>query len=359
MAEEKKQSAPPDEISLKELILKLQAGYWYLRSKWLIILIAGIIGGILGLAYSLYKKPVYVAKLTFAVEEKSSGNSLGAYAGLANQFGINLGNSGGGVFSEDNMVILMKSRLMVTKALLSGIKVNGKQESLADYYIGFNHLRDAWKKSSKLTDNVFFPVNVNPDSLSFIQDSLMGNFCNQITKNYLSIDKVDKNAGIIGITCKCPDELFAQHFTDALVKNVSLFYIQTKTKRAAANVDILQNRLDSVRRAYSGALYSTAINADQNVDPIRAIVAVPRIKNQFNAQILAAEYAELTKNLEIAKMTLLQETPLVQVIDRPILPLLKIKSSKLGGMITGALIFFFLGIIIFVLKYLFANILDE
>lgn len=339
MAEEKKQSVASDEISLKELILKLQEWFRYLRSKWLIILVAGIVGGALGLVYAIVKKPVYIATLTFALEEKSSGNSLGAYAGIASQFGFNIGNNGGGVFSEDNMMILMKSRRMITQALLSEINVNGKPESLADYYIHFNHLREAWKKSEKVPDNISFPVNVNPNSLSFIQDSLMGDFCDRINKKYLSIDKIDKNASIIGVTCKSHNELFAKYFTDALVNNVSKFYVQTKTSRAAANVDLLQSRLDSVKRAYTGALYSAAASTDQNMDPVLAIATVPRIRNQSNAQILGAEYAELAKNLEIAKMTLLQETPLVQIIDEPILPLGELRISKLKGIIYGVIVF--------------------
>ena len=359
MTEEKKQPASPDEITLKELILKIQGGYRYLRSKWLILLIAGIIGGALGLGYAMIKKPVYIATLTFALEEKSQGNSMGSYAGLASQFGINLGNTGGGVFSEDNMMILMKSRRMITQTLLSEINVNGKPESLADYYIHFNHLREAWKKSSKVPDNISFPVNANPDSLSFVQDSLMGNFCDRITKKYLSIDKIDKNASIIGVTCKSPDELFARYFTDALVSNVSKFYVQTKTSRATVNVDLLQSRLDSVKRAYTGALYSTAASTDQNMDPVRAIVNVPRIRNQSNAQILGAEYAELAKNVEIAKMTLLQETPLVQVIDRPVLPLKKERLGKLKGIILGGGLLGFLTIVILMSQNILKRLLMD
>lgn len=358
MAEEKKQTVSSDEISLKELILKIQGGYRYLRSKWLILLVAGIIGGTLGLIYAVIKKPVYIATLTFALEEKSQGNSLGSYAGLASQFGINLGNTGGGVFSEDNMMILMKSRRMITQTLLSEINIKGKPESLADYYIHFNHLREAWKKSAKVPDNISFPVNANPDSLSFVQDSLMGNFCDQITKKYLSIDKIDKNASIIGVTCKSPNELFAKYFTDALVSNVSKFYVQTKTSRATANVDILQSRLDSVKRAYTGALYSTAASTDQNMDPVRAIVNVPRIKNQSNAQILGAEYAELAKNLEIAKMTLLQETPLVQVIDRPVLPLKKERLGKLKGVIFGGVLAGFIMLLCLIFRKIYLGILS-
>ncbi|TAN00288.1 MAG: lipopolysaccharide biosynthesis protein [Chitinophagaceae bacterium] len=343
MAEEKKQAVPSDEISLKELILKLQEWIRYLRSKWLIILIAGIIGGGLGLLYSMLKKPQYVATLTFALEEKSQGSQLGAYAGLASQFGINLGSGGtGGAFSGDNIMDLMKSRLMVTKALSDGININGKKESLADYYIVFNHFMDQSQKSDKDPQSISFPVNFNPDSLTYQQDSMIGKFYDRIVKYNLVVDKINKNSSIIAVTGKFPDQLFSKVFTEALVKNVSVFYVQTKTKRAVANVNILQNRLDSVRQRFNAALYGTAVATDANINPIMAVAGVARMKNQTNAQIMGAEYGELVKNLEIAKLALLQETPLIQVIDTPILPLKMQKLSKLKGIAYGVLIGFVL-----------------
>lgn len=348
-----------DEISLKELVLKLKEWVCYLRSKWVIILIAGIIGGALGLAYSIYKKPMYTATLTFAMEERGSGSSLGGYAGLASQFGIDLGGGGAsGVFSGDNIMELMKSRLMVTKTLLSGISINGKEESLADYYIDFNHLREGWGKYPKLSGGIYFPVDISPDSLSFIQDSLMGNLITQIVKSNLNIDKVEKNVSIIGVSCKSPNELFAKYFTENLVRNVSGFYIQTKTGRATANLEIIQNRLDSVRRAYNGALYGTAVSTDQNLNPVRAVVSVSRIRNQAEAQILGTEYAELVKNVEIAKMTLLQETPLIQVIDRPILPLRKEHLGKFRGILLGGLFAGFIALLYPILSKVYLGIMQ-
>src|SRR5690554_5701975 len=82
-----------DEISLKELILKLQDWWRYLLSKWLIILIVGLLGGALGLLYSIYKKPTYVATLTFVLEEESKGG-LGNLGGLAAMAGISVGGGG-------------------------------------------------------------------------------------------------------------------------------------------------------------------------------------------------------------------------------------------------------------------------
>lgn len=357
MAEEKKQVVPEGDISIKQVILRLQEWYHYLRHRWLIIIIAGIIGGAIGLIYAMVKKPIYTATLTFALEEKTSGNSLGAYTGLASQFGINLGNGGEGVFTGDNIIELIKSRRMITKAMLSSIRVDGREQSLADYYITFNHLRDNWRKSDNSLADFYFRKNRDSDSLSYKQDSLMGDFYTHLLRNNLTVDKLNKASSIIIISCKSTNQLFAKYFTDSLIQKVATFYTQTKTKRSAINVDILQNRLDSVRIAYNKALYGTAMSIDQNLNSVRAVVNVPSVRNQTEAQILGTEYAELTKNLEIAKMALLQATPLIQIIDRPILPLEKAKVGKLKGLITGAIIFGCLAILLLTLNLLYKRIM--
>jgi len=46
---------------------------------------------------------------------------------------------------------------------------------------------------------------------------------------------------------------------------------------------------------------------------------------------------ELVKQTELAKVTLRKETPLIQIIDRPILPLAKEKFGKVKGIVGGAL----------------------
>jgi uncharacterized protein involved in exopolysaccharide biosynthesis len=109
-----------DEISLKELILKILEWWRFLLSKWVVILIAGIIGGVLGLTYAFLKKPIYKAELSFALQDEKSGGSLGSAMGLASQFGIDLGSGGaGGEFSGDNLLELMKSRSMVEKGIIN------------------------------------------------------------------------------------------------------------------------------------------------------------------------------------------------------------------------------------------------
>jgi Chain length determinant protein len=345
-------------ISLKEFIVNFRDGCKYLFSKWKLLLIAAVIGGSIGLIYSLIKKPVYTATVTFALEDQSGGGTLSSYAGIASQFGINLGATSSGAFSGDNIMQLMQSRLMITKALLSPVEIDGKTESLADYYIAFKHFRKLWANNYDLY-NITFPSDADINSLTFIQDSIIGVFYNRIFKENLTVDKVDKDLDIYEVDCKSKNELFAKYFADNLVKNTTDFYITTTTEQASDNVNILQDRLDSVRKAYSAALYGTADETDQNLNPSRSVVAVPQLQGQTNVEILAAELGELTKNLEIAKLTLLQQTPLIQVIDTPILPLQMNKIGKLMGLFIGGFLAIFIISISLLLTRLLKNILSK
>ena len=94
-----------DEISLKELILKIIEWKNYLLSKWKMILFYGLAGGLLGFIYASLTNKIYVAELSYALEEKSS--SMSSYAGIASQFGLDLGKGEGGAFSGDNIPELM------------------------------------------------------------------------------------------------------------------------------------------------------------------------------------------------------------------------------------------------------------
>ena len=91
-----------EDISLFEIIAKINFYWKYLISKWVLILVFGLTGGVLGLVASLLSKPTYTAHLSFALVEKSSGGGL---ADLASSFGFG-GLSGGtnGAFSGDNLL---------------------------------------------------------------------------------------------------------------------------------------------------------------------------------------------------------------------------------------------------------------
>lgn len=352
-----------DTASIKRLVEQVKGWRNYFQSKWKVVLLAGIIGAGLGIVYSLFKKPVYKAELSFALQDEKSGGGGGLTnaLGLASQFGIDLGGVGGagGEFSGDNLLELMRSRSMVEKALLTTIKINGKNETLADFYIDFSKLREAWENKPDLA-NIHFLPGADRSKFTLTQDSVLGIFHKSLINNNLSVGKLDKKLSIISLKVNSINELFSKNFAEALASVVSDFYIQTKTKKSAKNVAVLQRQTDSVRRELNAAISGVAssIDAAPNPNPSMQTLRVGSQRRQVDVTANTAILGELVKNLEISKMSLLQETPLIQVIDKPILPLEKDRVSKLKGLVVGAVLAGFLTVLFLTIKRITKLILE-
>lgn len=356
---ENKVDAPTDsdEISLKELIMKLREWKKYLFSKWLIIMICGFIGGGLGFAYSYYKKPVYTATTTFVLEDEKSGGGLSGLAGLASIAGVDLGGSGGGIFQGDNILQLYQSRTMLEKTLLTEIEVNGEKQLLVDRYINFTHLKKKWKENPELSNLQFSDDRTKNGSQVLkpnrLRDSVLGVIVLELNKTYLSVVKPDKKLSTIQVNVRANDEVFAKAFNNELVKNVNEFYVATKTKKTLQNVEILQHKTDSVRSVMNGAIYSAASVSDAtpNLNPTRQVQRVaPMQKSQFSAETNKTILAEMVKNLEMTKMALLKETPLIQVVDQPVYPLQVERLGKFKAAVIGVALMIFLSMLFFTIK---------
>jgi hypothetical protein len=344
------------EISVADLIDKIKSGFKYIKSKWILILIVSIIGALLGLCYSILKKPAYTAVSTFVLEDAKGGGGLGQYAGLASLAGLNIGGDegGGGIFEGDNILELYKSRSMIEKALLSAASFNGKKQLLIERYIDYNKLRNKWREDDQI-NNINF--NGNPDDFNRKQDSIISDLVDIIDKKILNVTKPDKKLSIIRVEVTTKDELFSKYFNEKLVQTVNDFYVQTKTKKTSLNVQILQHQADSVRMILNSSLngVASANDAAPNANPLMSTLRVTSQKRQIDVQANTAIYGEIVKNLELAKISFRQDMPLIQVIDKPVLPLSLNKISKLMGIIIGLI----LGVFICISGLIVKKIISE
>lgn len=331
-------------FTLKDFILTIKDWFTYLLSKWIIILIVGLAGGALGLMYSLMQKPVYTASLSFALEDQPHTGGLSSALGLASQFGFDLGGGGGSLFANLNLIEFFKSRNIIEQTLLNPVNINGKSISYAEMFIENAEWRKNWNKKAQL-QGLQLPPNADRQQFTRTQDSVMGSIYLLLTKNNLRVYQKDRKVDIITIEMQSTSELFAKSFIEALVKQVSDFYISTKSKKARINMSILENQTDSIRKELNNAISGVAAANDNTfgLNPALNIQKVPSSKRQVDIQTNLAILAELVKQTEIARVTVRNETPLIQIIDKPILPLQKEKLGKLIGMIIGG---FFAGIVI-------------
>jgi hypothetical protein len=340
-----------DEISLKELIQKVKEWFAYFLFQWKKIVLAGVAGATLGLTYSFIKKPVYNASLSFALDSNNPSGGLGGALGLASSLGFDLGVSGGGIFEGSNLTELFKSRKMVEKTLLMPIRFNDKTISLAEMYIQNEQWRDKWNKKPKLKDIQFLP-NPNRKYFTRVHDSIFGEIYDDLSKYELEVGQKDKKVDIISIEVSSTNELFAKYFTEALAKQVGAFYIETKSKKARINMAVLEKQTDSIRGELNNAIAGVAVANDNTfgLNPSLNVRRVPSARRQVDVQANTAILTELVKQTELAKVTLRKETPLIQIIDKPILPLKNDRVGKLKGLVLGGVLFGFLTALFLTLK---------
>ena len=350
---DEQQQIDNDEISLKELIQKIQEWIAYLKTQWILIIGIAALGGIIGFVYASFQKPNYLATTTFVLEE-DKGGGMGGAMGLASSFGFDLGGGGGGLFTSSNIIELMKSRLVVEKTLLNPVNVAGKEISLADYYIQINELKEGWAKKTALA-NINFPVNADRTKFSLEQDSILQTISAGLTKNNLVIAQKDKKVSIISLTVKTESELFSKLFCEQLLKETSDFYIETKSKKSRLNVDILQHQADSIRAELNSAITGVATASDNvyNLNPALNVKRTPSARRQIDVQANTSMLTQLVAQLELSKVSLRKETPLVQLIDRPILPLEKDKVSRLKSLVLGGFLAGFLTVLYLVFVQLY------
>ena len=124
-----------DEITLKDIILKVQQWYRLLLGKWKLLLLAGVLGAAIGLVSALLKTTTYKAELVFVTAEGDEGG-MGKLASLGSQFGLNLGGGSSSAFGGENLLELMKSRRLVEQTLFDSMtNEQGKRVRLLERYL--------------------------------------------------------------------------------------------------------------------------------------------------------------------------------------------------------------------------------
>lgn len=330
MQQEKEYPYEP-EFSLKKLFNdRLEDVKYVLQYKKSLALVI-IAGALAGAFIAWRKRPTYTARLTFVIDDSKSG-SLSGLSSLAGQFGFNLDGmtSGNGVLAGDNVQELLKSTKLIKATLLSPYDA---QQTLADKYVTTYKLDNAWASFSPDGKMVKFPANGANNSR--LQDSLLHEITILILGNgQFGIGKTDKKLAFFEVNATMKDEKLAQLFCTRMIKQATDFYISTKTQRLRTSVNRLQHRADSIGVILNKRTYSLSAANQSLLDLNPAYTSSPNANievKQRDKIVLTTVFSETVKNLEASKAMLAQETPTVQIVDEPELPL---KKNKLKYTVT-------------------------
>ena len=339
-----------EEMQLKDILIKLSEYKLYLLKKKSSIISASMLFLIIGLLYELSSDVNYNAELTFVVESDQSGGSLGAMSGIASQFGFDIGSgSANSTFSQQNILELLKSRGVVVAALMQNGVINGKTDLLIEHYLRINQYKEDWDDIP-----IYFTFH---GELTQTNDSVSGDIWRTICVDKLLIELQSDDANIINLSYSSLSDEFAKQFVESLIKQMSKMYVEHQTAQASNTLDFLQDRADSVFVELEIAEEEFAKVKDVNQRIVKATGRLKELQLMRNVEVLGTMYLEIVKNLELSKITLLNNTPIINIIDRPILPLEQSANSKILLSFLGAFLGGFLSISFFVFKKLFKDTL--
>lgn len=328
------------EIEIRDIIITLKEIKQELISRSFKIGLFVFLFSLTAVLINSFQDSRYKAELSFVVEDKQKSTPLSSVSGLASQFGFDFFSSSNSTFSQANIMELLKSRGVISKTLLR----SNNNNLFIQNYISMYNLDSDWKNNKDLEGITF------KNQIDIKHDSIITMIWEKIIEDDISVEIKNDETDIIYLSFKSKEEKFAKLFSENLINEMSSMYIEYQTKQSTNTIDFLQNRADSVFNELEKAEEEFARIKDINQRIIKASGRLKELQLMRSVEVLSTMYLELVKNIEISKLTLLNQTPIIQVIDRPTLPLEDTKLSTFLVFFISFVLSFLISVFYFVFR---------
>ena len=308
-------SLPNNTVALTDIIASAKNFIQFMQSKIKLLGLLIVLGGLLGLVYYFITSPKYQATATFIVEEKSSGSGL---AGMAGQLGFDISSLTGGnagLFDGDNILEIIKSRNIIESVLLSKVDIadSANNKTLADLYYETSGLKNKLEGKSNELANLNFSSIKTGAAHTILQDSVLYMMIEKINKDNLNVQRTNKKGSIISINTVSSSPQFSKLFSERLLNETSEMYIKIKVGNLSSNITRLQNKADSLQALLNRTSYQSAALNTFDANEAYKSSAVPEEMSQRDKLVLNTLYAEVVKNVEILRISLINQKPIIQI----------------------------------------------
>ena len=321
-----------DEITLKDIILKLREWFALVRPNLFGIIAFSLTIGILSALYAKYiARPTYYASYELFFEEGSGGMSSAMR--LASNFGFSLGGAAG--TSSIAVQEHLTSRQNISKALMADLG-GGR---LMDRYFEYQLEEDA-DFAAVYRDSLGMPQR--------FKDSLITYATLALNEQNLSL-VLDEVTGMLRFSVNGADESFVYDLSHELIANTEEAFIDSKREKGKATVAAFQSKVDSLETDIDANLRRLGRYDDQYNALVSSVDKMKRMRLTIDLERTKVAYGEYVKGLEMSKTELMNLEPPFQYFDAPTYPLNKEKGSAakagiFGSVITGFLLaLFFIG----------------
>ena len=308
--ENKINSRADDDISLKEIILKIREWWGIVWSRRLNIVSLSLICGLTVALYTKFLiKPTYTASYQLFFQEESAG--LSGAMRLASSFGLG-GIGGGSTSSSKTVKKFITSRNNIAHAMTAVLE-NGR---LIDRYYTVR-----MKEDEEFVEE--FTANFGTNQR--YTDSTLTELHQALHINVLSAF-FNEEDGTLAFDVSSAQESFAFDLANILVKNTEEQFKNWKREKSISAVEAFQGKVDSLKTSIDYALMQLGKYEDQNNSLVSSVDKMRGIR--------------LTIDLSKAELMNL-EAPF-KYFEEPTYPLLKEKKSASKAGVLGSVTAFFL-----------------
>lgn len=356
---EEKESTYNDEISLRDLILKIRSFIWEVIRYWYIPAVCIL----LALAYQGYQyikfEPIYPASITFSVDEDEGGSSSGL-TGILGQFG--LGSVRPSRYNLDKILALSKSRRVIEYSLFGKNIIDGKDDFLANHLIreyNLNHPAQADAGSG------FYFTHDSLAAFNRQENEMLLSLFNFIIgppddpKKALITADYNEDTNIMSMDVSTTSEELSIALANRMFESLSGYYVNKAIEKQINTLSVITAKKDSVLAVLKSAEYQLAYFKDSHRGLLMRTDQVSELRLQREITALSAMYAEVLKNTEVADFSLRNKMPFIQIIDAPLSPIQPTKLSLLRKLIIGILIGGIIGSVLVLGRKVFMDIMAD
>ena len=338
-----------DEITLKELILKLIEFWQEIKKEFLWIGIAGVLGGGLFFLKASLEETKYTGTLSFMISEEAENKQVALSSDLLGLGVID--------YNLDKISALVKSSRIMHRALTRIVDIDGQQDFLANHVIDIYELGDKWNREKSnnlnadllLTDFRFksdtWPLFDQRElrALTQIQDQIIGNQLKGI-KGFLSVS-YDEATEVFVLKASSLNSNLTTQLSTTVYDELSAFYVERTVGRPAAAFREAKILVDSLSLQLSQAERSLVNAEDRTLGLIGRSAQLNIADLSRRVKDIDRRYQQALVTKESLEAIINRQTPDFLMIDRTYIPLesgsSKIKQLLLGGFLFGFLMILF------------------
>lgn len=321
--------------------------FWLIlkRERWIIIGITTLFT-IAGGFYAFSLKEEFKSEGKLLPEIQSKGSSIGQFAGLAALAGVDLGgvnSTGSDAIRPDLYPDVLKSTPFFLRLFQEKIKdKNNKELIFQDYY--FREILNG--KVNKEDQILRFPKSPNYIALNKQTEDNIANLKTRIVGTY------DKKNGVIVVSVKMPDPVVAANVAHFTMNYLTDYIIAYRTEKEKHDLDFLAGQLAAAKGKYFNIQSKKANYTDQMPSTALRLQSADLQRERIEAdyKISSSFYNTLLQKYEEAKLKMQQETPVIKILEMPLVPNLKSEPKKsiiiLGAMVMGAFLSLILSLLI-------------